>query len=202
MKFKPEETALVLIGFQNDYFSTDGILHGVIESTVTPKKILPKTVKLVNHLKNLNVKVFHTPILFSSNYAELPNPVGLMAKIKEVGAFKRNTFGGNTVPEIYQLQNTVKELFGKTGFNAFNSTELHSTLSALKIKNIAFAGVVTSICIDSSARAAFEYNYNTVIINDCIGGRNDFEDKYYCEEVFPLFATLFTAKDFVECIKD
>ncbi|MCP4179493.1 MAG: cysteine hydrolase [bacterium] len=202
MCLKPEETALILIGFQNDYFAEKGILHNVIKSTASRKNILSKTVKLISELKSLDCMIYHTPILFSSNYNELPNPIGLMAKIKEVGAFKRNTFGGETVSEIKNLKNkAVEEIYGKTGFNAFNGTNLHSVLSSQGIKNVAFAGVVTSICIDSSSRAAFEYKYNTFIISDCIGGRNDFEDKYYCKEIFPLFAKTITSNELINEMK-
>lgn len=201
MQFNPNETALVLIGFQNDYFADNGSLHSVIEKTVTRKNILPRTVNLINELIKIDVKVFNTPILFSPDYAELKNPMGLMAKIKQLGAFNKDKFGGETVPEIQKLKYYVNDIDGKTGFDAFNGTELNSTLLNLKIKNIAFAGVVTSICIDSSARAAFEHKYNPIILSDCIGGRNDFEDDFYCNEVFPLFANVITSDQFIKTLK-
>ena len=201
MKLNAKETALILIGFQNDYFNKKGALHSVIEKTALKNNILKTTVSLIRELSSQNIKIFHTPILFSKNYTELPSPIGLMSKIKEIEAFKRNTFGGNTIPEISTFHKEVQELYGKTGFNAFNGTGLHSTLTDLKIKNVAFAGVVTSICIDSSARAAFEYKYNTFIISDCIGGRSAFEDKFYCDDVFPLFSTPVTADNLLKSLK-
>jgi nicotinamidase-related amidase len=60
MKLKPEETAIILIGFQNDYFAENGLLHSVIEKTESKKNILSKTVKLVNALNKLNIRSFHT----------------------------------------------------------------------------------------------------------------------------------------------
>ena len=33
-----KKTALILIGFQNDYFATDGILHSFIEESTTATK--------------------------------------------------------------------------------------------------------------------------------------------------------------------
>jgi nicotinamidase-related amidase len=164
MKLKPEETALILIGFQNDYFAKNGILHTVIEKTESRKTILSKVINLVDNLSDLNVRVFHMPILFSHNYTELLEPTGLMAKIKELGAFIRGNDGGKTVPEISDLcGSAITEILGKTSFNAFTGTDLNTILNESKIKNVAFAGVVTSICIDSSARSAFEHKYKTFI---------------------------------------
>ena len=35
---QPQSTAVILIGYQNDYFAADGILHNVIEeSSGSPK---------------------------------------------------------------------------------------------------------------------------------------------------------------------
>ncbi len=52
------------------------------------------------------------------------------------------------------------------------------------------AGTVTSICIDSGGRAAHERNYRVTILSDCISGRSNFEQDFYCEQIFPLYANV------------
>ena len=56
------------------------------------------------------------------------------------------------------------------------------------ITNIVLAGTVTSICIDSTARSAVELGFNVTVLNDCTSSRTPFEQSFYCEEVFPLYA--------------
>jgi nicotinamidase-related amidase len=46
----PKHTALVLIGYQNDYFAADGILHQVIEESSRVTGNLANTVDLVKQL--------------------------------------------------------------------------------------------------------------------------------------------------------
>ena len=42
-----QSTALLLIGFQNDYFAPDGILHSVIEESSKATKAVENTVQLL-----------------------------------------------------------------------------------------------------------------------------------------------------------
>ena len=46
----PEKTALLLIGFQNDYFAQDGILHSVIEASAKAMKTVEHTIELLEQL--------------------------------------------------------------------------------------------------------------------------------------------------------
>ena len=46
----PKHTALVLIGYQNDYFAADGVLYSVIEESSRVTGTLANTVDLVERL--------------------------------------------------------------------------------------------------------------------------------------------------------
>ena len=50
------------------------------------------------------------------------------------------------------------------------------------------AGAVTSICIDSTGRSAFDRNYKVVVLSDCTTGRTVLEQDFYCDKIFPLYA--------------
>jgi len=184
---RAEETALILIGFQNDYFAKDGILHGVIAEEIQATQMLEHTVNVLGAVKDTPVTLIHTPILFSSDYSELPNPAGLMAQIRDLGAFRRGTRGGDTIPEITRFGSRILTVAGKTGFNAFGGTGLVDLLEERGIKNVVLLGVVTSICIDSTGRAASEYGYNVTVLADCHAGRSKAEHDFYSTEVFPLY---------------
>ena len=90
--------ALILIGFQNDYFAQDGILKSVVEESSKDSNIVENTVSLIENLKD--TLIISTPIIFSSNYSELKDPIGILKTIKEVGAFKEGSKGSETIEEI------------------------------------------------------------------------------------------------------
>lgn len=190
---KPQKTALVLIGFQNDYFSKDGILRRVVEESSKVTGILTNTINLIKELED--VLIIATPIIFSENYSELIKPVGILKTIKEVGAFKKDSIGSQTISELTQFKDKIIEIPGKQGLNAFINTTLEAVLKENNITNVAFAGTVCSVCIDSTGRSAFEKGFNVTMLSDCISGRTVFEQTFYCEDIFPLYANVVNSKE-------
>ncbi|MFT7049663.1 MAG: nicotinamidase-related amidase [Psychroserpens sp.] len=190
---KPQKIALVLIGFQNDYFSQDGILRRVVEESSKVTGILTNTLHLIKELGD--VLIIATPIIFSENYSELIKPFGILKTIKEVGAFKKGSIGSQTISELAQFKDKIIEIPGKQGLNAFVNTTLEAVLKENNITNVAFAGTVCSVCIDSTGRSAFEKGFNVTMLSDCISGRTVFEQTFYCEDIFPLYANVINSKE-------
>lgn len=191
-------TAIVLIGFQNDYFSEQGVLREFIENSVT--KILTNTVALLDRLQATEATLISTPIYFTPDYSELLNPVGILKVVKEVGAFRKDTLGAATISELTQYGERILTVEGKRGLNAFHSTHLEQELLKRSITDVVLAGVVTSICIDSTARSAFERGFKVHVLSDCTAGRTQYEQDFYCSEVFPLYANVITSQALIESL--
>lgn len=191
------KTALLMIGFQNDYFSPDGILHSVIEESAAVTGALENTLALLKSQgKNFGL-VLSTPILFTEDYEELKDAVGILETIKEVGAFKAGSLGAQAINELAPFSELITEIPGKRGLNAFSNTALASTLAASGIEEIVLVGAITSVCIDSTGRHAAELGYRVMVLNDCTSGRTSFEHDFYCESIFPLYASVLSHTDLI-----
>jgi nicotinamidase-related amidase len=197
----PKKTALVLIGFQNDWFHEDGILRPVIKEQAESTGMLPNTLELINQLQNTGVTIFSSPILFREGYPELVEPMGVLAMIKKVGAFQIGRKGSETIDALAGNQDVI-EIRGRRGLNAFSNTVLETELSARGIEDIVLAGVVTSLCLDSTARCALDLDFRVHILQDCISGRTDLEHQLYCDEIFPMFCGMTDSKALVEDLQN
>lgn len=184
----PKKTALILIGFQNDYFAADGILHPIIEEASRSNNVLANTMELLERLQASDTFMVTTPIIFTPNYDELVEPVGILKVVKEAGAFRAGSKGAEISPELAHFGDRVTIVPGKRGLNAFSNTDLNCILRGREIKDVVIAGAVTSVCIDSTGRAAFERGYGVTMLADCTSGRTLVEQQFYCEKVFPLYA--------------
>ena len=200
MSWTTKNTALLLIGFQNDYLSEGGALNAVIDQNAKETGVLKNTLRLIDAIKDTDLPIINTPILFSADYHELLEPKGLMATIKEVGAFRRDAWGGEVIPDIMGYGDRITHLEGKTWFSSFQGTSLKEFLEERNIQNLALAGVVTSLCIDSTARAAADLGYSTAIISDCTGARTMSEQEFYCSSIFPLYAETKTVDELLDSI--
>ncbi|MBE9032123.1 cysteine hydrolase family protein [filamentous cyanobacterium LEGE 11480] len=184
----PSKTALILIGYQNDYFSPDGVLYSVIEASTKSNQVLENTVHLLSELVKTPTLMVATPIFFTPNYDELTEAVGILKTIKEVRAFQANTAGAATIEQLKPFEENILEVPGKRGFNAFINTNLDNILRKRGINHIMLAGAVASVCIDSTGRYAHERGYQVSILRDCLSARTIFEQEFYCDTIFPLYA--------------
>jgi len=191
------KTAIIFIGYQNDYFANDGILKGAIEESANTNAVLRNTISLIDAIKDSSATMIQTPIHFTKNYDELSEPVGILKIIQDVGAFQKGEPGSAIIDHFQSYGSRIKVVDGKRGLNAFSNTELERNLIKSGIENVILAGAVTSICIDSTGRAAHERGYKVFILSDCTAGRSNFEQTFYCENIFPLYATVMTSTDLI-----
>jgi len=194
----PKHTALVLIGYQNDYFAADGVLYSVIEESSRVTGTLANTIDLVERLYPTPLLIVATPIGFTADYSELVEPVGILKTIKELGAFRAGTKGAEAIPELLRFGERIIEVPGKRGLNAFSNTDLDNLFQKRGISHVVFGGVVTSICVDSTGRSAYDRGYKVSILSDCTSGRTTFEQDFYCENVFPLYAEVIDHVQFLQ----
>ncbi|ACA85168.1 cysteine hydrolase family protein [Shewanella woodyi] len=190
-----QNTALLLIGYQNDYFAKDGILHSALENSDQVGTILSNSLKLIKTLLPTDAVIAATPIIFTPDYSELNDPIGILKIIKDNGAFRSNTVGAATIDEVESMSADIITLPGKRGLSCFSNTELHKVLQENKITDVIIAGAVTSLCIDTAGREAADLGYRVTIISDCTVARTTFEQEYYLNEIMPLYANVMSSKD-------
>jgi nicotinamidase-related amidase len=197
-RIDPNKTALILIGFQRDYFDPEGILYSVVEESHRVSGTLANTINIIEAYKDSSMLMVNTPIVFSETYNELNNPIGILKTIREVQAFKSGTTGAETIDEITSFGDRILEVPGKRGFNAFSNTELDRILRERGIETVLIAGCVTSICVNATALQAFESGFDVMVLSDCTSGRTPIEQDFFCENVFPLFARVCASEDILD----
>ena len=194
------KTALLLIGFQNDYFSKDGLLNDAFEDPKVVEGVIHKTTNLLRALVDTEVLIVETPVNFTSDYQELDEPVGILKAIKEAGALIKDSYGSATIESVKQASSNIITLAGKRGLNCFSNTKIDSLLKQHNIEHLMIAGAITSLCIDTAGREALDLGYKVSILSDCILSRTQFEQKYYLEEILPLYSTVVSSDEIIESL--
>ena len=194
----PKQTAVILVGFQNDYFAKDGILRGVVEEPHRVDEVLANSIAFLKEAAKTEMTIISTPINLTPDYRALASPVGILHSIKESGAFKDGTVGADTIPELKEFGDRILFVTGKVGFNAFSNTHLEDVLAERGIKDVLVAGMVTSLCIDSTGRAAYERGFSVTILSDCSSARTLGEHEFYCKNIFPLYGRACDSRQVLE----
>jgi nicotinamidase-related amidase len=191
----PETTAMILVGYQNDYFATDGILRGVVEDPHRVDEVLANTLSFIRAVADTPMTIISTPIVLEPDYRAMASPVGILNTMKEVGAFTAGSVGAETIPQLTEFGDRIQYVMGKVGFNAFSHTRLEEVLRQRRITDVLVCGMVTSLCIDSTGRAAYERGFNVTVLSDCSSARTEAEQQFFCENVFPLYGRAATSRE-------
>lgn len=188
-------TAVVLVSFQNDFFGPSAVLRPAFDDPTALDGVFERIQTLLHRLAATPATIVSAPICFSEGYAECREPVGMLAKIMEAGALRVGHPGSEVVAQIRAFGGRIHEVAARRGFDAFADGKLELLLRSAGVTDVLFAGIISSVCVDASARAAAALGYRVGIIADCTTGRSPFEHDYYCDNVFPLYARVLRSED-------
>ena len=191
------KTALLLIGMQNDHFSPLSPVRDMIDAPHRIDVVKDQILNLISHLAQTSLTMINLPILFHKGHPEICQEIGILAAIKNLGLFVDGSAGGCVIPELAQWRDRIITMHGRTGFNAFVDTCLHTHLAKHHIKRVVFAGSTTAVCIDSTARSAYELGYDVSVLKDCTISRTPDEQDMYCQSIFPLYASVMNAEQLI-----
>jgi ureidoacrylate peracid hydrolase len=163
--FNPATTALLVIDMQNFY-----MVEGQISYCPNAHPIVPNINGLVQSMRNTggniiwvrnvtNEAAFRT---WSNHYGRM-KPAIIDARKRELA---EGSEGFKLWPELDASDHDI--WINKTRYSAFieGASNMPEELENRDIDTLIFCGVVTNICVESTARDAMMLNYRTLIIED------------------------------------
>ena len=150
---RPERSALLVIDMQN--FFTDESSHAFIPSIGS---IIPKINALIELYSTTGL-----PILFSRHGLLEGEHPGIMAEWWS-DTVMEGTKQAELAPDLTVPEDAI--VFRKTTYDCFHGTELHRTLTDLGVKTLAITGVMTHLCCETTARAAFVRDFQVLFVMD------------------------------------
>jgi len=195
----PNQTAIVLIEFQNDFTTAGGVLNGAVAPCMASNNMLTKTQELVTAARAKGIKIVHAPITFSDDYREIsPAPFGILANVKAGRAFLASGHGGAIIDCLAPSEAEGDIVIqGKRGLCAFASTNLDFILRHNGITTVAFAGFLTNCCVESSVRTAYERGFKVITLSDCCAATSIEEHEAALKFTLPMFSIPITKDEFV-----
>ena len=166
----PERTALILVDMQNDFVRAGAPLE-VPDARAT----IPRQRELLDYWR-----AHALPVVFTKFIAG-PRPT-LMWKWSPVLApptrccwpvvcrfyadVQAELECTDVIQELYPLGNEA--IVEKYAYDAFFNTNLPDRLRALDVDGVVITGTVTQICVDETARGAFNHGFKAVTVSDAV----------------------------------
>lgn len=84
----------------------------------------------------------------------------------------------------------------KRTIGAFHDTDLHQQLQGRGIRTLVLAGLVTTMGVESTARAASDHGYELEFVADAMSGLAADEHDFTVERIFPRFGAVRNTDDY------
>jgi len=176
----PRTTALVIVDMQ-EYFlnpaspfsrACERIVPGVLGHFQERGRgvVEPSLRRLLDFFRAHGLRIVYTTVA-----SELPDGSDLMPIFQQRNAANRVAVGDVAIPPradawariVATLEPRPGELVvNKTTYGTFNSTGLDHALRSLGIASLVVGGVVTNVCVETTARDAADRGYEVVLLDD------------------------------------
>ncbi|AZB16694.1 cysteine hydrolase [Chryseobacterium indologenes] len=148
-KRKMENTALLIIDIQNDYFPGGKMeLKGAEQAGRNAKQIL-------GFFRKNNLPVIHIMHVSTNEGATFFLPETSGAEINILVSPQRD-----------------EKIITKHFPNSFRETDLLQYLHSKNIQKLVITGMMTDVCVESTTRAAFDFGFSTAVIGDATATRD------------------------------
>lgn len=137
------------------------------------KVVIPAVQRLLAYFRGNGLRVMYLTV--GSDMHDYSDLFPHMQKIA-------STFNNRAGQREHEILDDIKPLAtewvkNKTTTGAFASLDLATTLRAMGISDLLFAGVSTDLCVDNTARAASDLGFNCVLLDDaCATGSQEIHD--------------------------
>lgn len=167
----PRTTALILIDFQNEWFSPEGAYARTGYDISHMTRTVEPTVRLVNFCHEHRIDVI------CLTYAVRGRIDGgavfdKRPALREDGGrgLREGSFGVQVIPELPLSAQKYGDWFiQRRRMSGFYQTGLEQLLRDLGKDTVLIAGVATGSCCESTARDANFRSFNAVMVHDCLG---------------------------------
>jgi len=161
------KTAFVMIEFQNEFCTEGGKLNGAVAESMAAQNIMANATAAVAGARTKGAKVIMCPITFKPDGSDNPNRgLGILKGCAEGELFVEGTWGAEFAEGMAPQEGDMT-VVGKHGLDAFPGTNLEELLVTNGIETVVLGGFLTSCCVESTMRTAFEKGFNVVTLTDC-----------------------------------
>ncbi|MBB3951890.1 cysteine hydrolase family protein [Aureimonas jatrophae] len=167
-----ERVGLIVIDMQRDFLEPGGFGESLGNDVRPLQAIVPTVARLIAGFRAAGRPVIHTRECHAPDLSDCP-PAKLArgAEGQRIGdpgpmgrILVRGEPGAQIVPELSPLPGEI--VLDKPGKGAFHATPLEEHLQRLGITQLAFAGVTTEVCVQTTMREANDRGYDCLLAED------------------------------------
>ena len=160
----PNYAALVVVDVQNDFVSPEGSASKRGEDVGAAMAMVPNLLRFIDQARRVGL----TTVYIRTTHSEWTDTPSWIYRTSQKGGLstcREGTWGAELYAGISPLP--TERVVIKHRYSAFINTDLNTVLKARNIQSVLVCGVATNVCVETTARDAYMYDYYVTMIDDC-----------------------------------
>lgn len=160
----PRFAALVVVDVQNDFVSPNGSAAKRGEDVTAAVAMVPNLLKLIEEARKVGLTIVYIRTTHSE-WTDTPSWIYRSSQKSGLNTCREGTWGAELYEGISPLAS--ERVVIKHRYSAFINTDLNTVLKARGVQSVLVCGVATNVCVETTARDAYMYDYYVTMIDDC-----------------------------------
>ena len=183
------KTAIVVIDLQKGIASRE-------TQPYSAKEVIENKVKLLKVFRKNNMPIFLVRV---SSSPDSKDRLNLITDISwPAGTGQMPADWSEIVPELSPEASDF--IITKKQWGAFYGTDLDLQLRRRKIDTIVLCGISTNMGVESTARFAYEYNYNQIFAEDAMSSMAKEDHEFAITKIFPRMGLVRKTREILDNI--
>ena len=193
-KVNPKHAALLVVDIQNDFCHSEGIIGRQWKDRSLIEKVMPRLLRILSEARQQKLTIIFTrhitsdctisPVIRERRLRLFPETSEMPCQEGSWGA------------EFYEVVPQPGEcIVAKHRYSAFTDTNLEVILRSMEIKTLIMTGVVTNVCVESTARDGFMKDYYIVFVNDCTASQSIDDHEATLRNIKNYFGVVATSEE-------
>ena len=169
MTINAARTAVLALHLQRDIVAPDGALAAVFYPEVERTGVIHTVGRVLGSAREAGAKVVYARVAYQAGYSDLIANSPLTEMVRAHECMIDGTPGTEIVEKLTPLRTDL--VLRQQRVSAFQSTQLDLLLRSAAIDTLVLCGVATNVSVESTARAASDLGYRTIVVADaCSAG--------------------------------
>ena len=182
--------ALVVVDLAKGFIDLDSPLAFPCDELISQNN------KLIDEFRKKSIPIIFTTTIYKDQFEASV----FREKLPDLNILNPESGWSDFTNQIGPKDNEI--IIEKTHASAFFGTDLLTQLNNLQIDTVIITGVTTSGCVRATAVDSLQNNFFTVIVEDCVGDRNQESHAVNLNDISTKYADVLSSKNLINIIKD
>jgi ureidoacrylate peracid hydrolase len=160
----PRYAALIVVDVQNDFVSPEGSAGKRGDDVGAAMAMIPNLTGFIDQARKVGLTIVYIRTTHS-DWTDTASWIYRTSQKSGLSTCREGTWGAEFYDGIAPLPS--ERVVIKHRYSAFINTDLNTVLKARGIQSILVCGVATNVCVETTARDGYMYDYYVTMIDDC-----------------------------------